>query len=331
MSRHSEVYGDLGRGLDGDPAPAAGRGGARFLKRAHALDERASGRIEEKTLRWVDPRRCVMWAGHNRDYGLLTEERCRDLIDGIRAQGRQEFPAVVRPHTADPTKHYEVVCGARRHFAVSWLRDNGYKQFLYLVEVRDLSDEEAFRLADVENREREDISDLERARDYARALAEYYGGEQKRMAERLDVSPAWLSRYLALAKLPGEIVGAYADLADLRERHARALAPLMRADAGREAVLRAASALAEEQASRRAEGLAPLDGTAVMGRLTTAAKGQAARRRKPAREVFARGGGAGVTVERRRDRTVIELPRAATAAEARRWLAAFLDAEYGQG
>jgi ParB family chromosome partitioning protein len=39
------------------------------------------------------------------------------------------------------------------------LQANNYLQFKYLVEVRDLTDEEAFRLADIGNREREDISD----------------------------------------------------------------------------------------------------------------------------------------------------------------------------
>ena len=34
-----------------------------------------------------------------------------------------------------------------------------------------MSDEEAFRLADIENREREDISDYERAIDYGDAIA----------------------------------------------------------------------------------------------------------------------------------------------------------------
>ena len=37
-----------------------------------------------------------MWAGHNRAYDLLTPENCADLIEGMKAQGQQEFPAIVR-------------------------------------------------------------------------------------------------------------------------------------------------------------------------------------------------------------------------------------------
>ena len=239
--RHDAVYDEILSGLpDG-----AGEGDApRFLKRSAALAEQASGERQEKVLRLVDPALCRMWERHNRDYELLTEANCRDLIDGILAQGRQEFPAIVRRLSETESHRYEVVCGARRHFAVSWLRANNYPQFKYLVEERDLTDEEAFRLADIENRDREDISDYERARDYAQAVELYYEGRQKRMAERLEVSEGWLSRYLQLAKLPDEVVAAFASIRDLREIHARTLKPLLAAPESREAVLIEARALA---------------------------------------------------------------------------------------
>ena len=153
--RHDAIFDDVLKGLDGTPE-ATDRAGARFLRRTNALAETASR--EEKTLLWVDPEDCVMWEGHNRAYRLLTEENCRDLIDSMRAQGRQEFPAIVRKRAEGAP--YEVICGARRHFAVTWLRANNYPQFRYLIEVRDLTDEEAFRLADLENRDRADLSDF---------------------------------------------------------------------------------------------------------------------------------------------------------------------------
>ncbi|UWQ21507.1 ParB/RepB/Spo0J family partition protein [Jannaschia sp. W003] len=242
--RHDAVFDDVLSGLGDSPAKE-GRGGARFLARSTRVGERLSGEIEEKTLRWVDPAQCRMWARHNRAYELLTEDNCRDLIDGIKSQGRQEFPAVVRA-TGDDAVPYEVVCGARRHFAVSWLRAHNFPQMRYLVEVRDLTDEEAFRLADIENRDREDISDYERARDYAEALRLYYGGRQRDMAQRLEVSDAWLSRYLQLAKLPDEIVAAFGSIRDVREAHARSLKPHLGRGPEREAILAEARAIAAE-------------------------------------------------------------------------------------
>jgi ParB family chromosome partitioning protein len=203
--RHNAIFDDV---LKDMPAPATSdRGGARFLKRTNALSE--TGEREEKVLRWVDPASCMMWSRHNRAYDLLTEENCRELIDSLRSQGQQEFPAIVRRLPVGQGPEYEVICGARRHFAISWLRANNYPQFRYLIEVRDLTDEEAFRLADIENRDRADLSDYERARDYLQALGAYYGGKQKTMAARLEVSEAWLSRYLHLARLPKAIVNVW--------------------------------------------------------------------------------------------------------------------------
>ena len=139
--KHDAIFDDVLSGLD-SPGPSAERAGARFLKRSTAIGERMSGERQEKTLHLVDPARCRMWERHNRDYALLTEENCRDLIDGIKAQGQQEFPAIVRRLPEGQGAEFEVICGARRHFAVSWLRANNYPQFRYLVEVRDLTDEE---------------------------------------------------------------------------------------------------------------------------------------------------------------------------------------------
>ena len=267
--KHDAIFDDVLSGLD-DPAPREPTG-ARFLKRSTSIGERMSGERQEKTLHLVDPARCRMWARHNRDYALLTEENCRDLIDGIKAQGQQEFPAIVRRLEGE-AHDFEVICGARRHFAVSWLRANNYPQFRYLVEVRDLTDEEAFRLADIENRDREDISDYERAIDYAEAIRLYYGGSQKAMAERLEVSPPWLSRYLVLAKMPEEIVTAFASRRDIRERHARALKPLLGNPEQSSAVLEEAKFLTTSQGrAARGQG-AYMDAAEVFKRLVAAGK-----------------------------------------------------------
>ena len=247
--KHDAIFDDVLSDLDAPSQPQA-REQARFLKRSTTISDRLSGELEEKTLRWIDPSECRMWERHNRDYALLNEENCRDLIDGIKAQGRQEFAAVVRP-IDDPDYKFEVICGARRHFAISWLRANNYTQFKYLIEPRDMSDEEAFRLADIENREREDISDYERAIDYADAIARYYGGKQKAMAERLEVSQPWLSRYLALAALPAEIVDAFPTIRDLKERHARDLKPLLSRPATADLVRAQAVRLGAQQQSAR--------------------------------------------------------------------------------
>ena len=265
--RHDAIFNDVLKDLSAPAAPD--RGGARFLKRQNALSD--TGEREEKVLRWVDPASCVMWARHNRAYELLSEENCRDLIDSIRAQGQQEFPAIVRRLPAGQGAEYEVICGARRHFAISWLRANNYPQFRYLIEVRDLTDEEAFRLADIENRDRADLSDYERARDYLSALDLYYGGKQKSMAARLEVSEAWLSRYLYLARLPPVIVEAWPQITEIKELHARSVRPLLN-DAEDKVLAEAKAIAAEQDRARKGQGgYVPVP--KVLARLKAAAYG----------------------------------------------------------
>ncbi|MBY0136080.1 ParB/RepB/Spo0J family partition protein [Paracoccus yeei] len=265
--RHDAIFNDVLKDLSAPAAPD--RGGARFLKRQNALS--GTGEREEKVLRWVDPASCVMWARHNRAYELLSEENCRDLIDSIRAQGQQEFPAIVRRLPAGQGAEYEVICGARRHFAISWLRANNYPQFRYLIEVRDLTDEEAFRLADIENRDRADLSDYERARDYLSALDLYYGGKQKSMAARLEVSEAWLSRYLYLARLPSIIVEAWPQITEIKELHARSVRPLLN-DAEDKVLAEAKAVAAEQDRARKGQGgYVPVP--KVLARLKAAAYG----------------------------------------------------------
>jgi ParB family chromosome partitioning protein len=71
---------------------------------------------------------------------------------------------VVRSVKDDSGFKYEVVFGTRRHWAVSWQK-NKYPCFMYLIQVRDMTDEKCFLYSDLEKRDRDDISDYERAID----------------------------------------------------------------------------------------------------------------------------------------------------------------------
>lgn len=238
--------------------------------RNNRLAELASGAVVNSPQELVDPARCRIWERHNRDYAALSRDRCEDLIESILAQGRQEVPAIVRRVASDPDHDFEVICGARRHWSVAWLRANNHPEIRYLVEIRDLTDEQAFRVSDLENRAREDLSDVERARDYLRALDLYYGGRQKDMARRLNQSEAWLSRYLDLARLPEELVGAFADPFELRISHIGALKPLLKPEQTRAAVLEAALRL--RRAREEGRGDVPLAPPDVIRALTAAAQ-----------------------------------------------------------
>ena len=256
--------------------PTAERGAPateRLSTRLTGLARVTAGDIKEKTLKLVDPARCRMWERHNRRYDLLNESVCGDLLESLRSQGEQEFPAIVRRVEDDPAYDFEVICGARRHWAVSYLKNVEHRDIRYLVEERELTDEQAFRLADVENRSRKDISDYERAMDYRHAVETFYGGTAQRMAERLEVPKAWLSRFLDLAKLPTDVVEAFGDVRQLRENHAREIKPLLADGASRPRVMAEAKRLAVQQTEMIAKGQGPLDAPKVMVLLKRAAAG----------------------------------------------------------
>lgn len=253
MSRKNSGFAaDLAAGIDLNAEAAPRRSGLAsnvLTGRSNRIAQLASGAVVTRTHELVDPARCRMWDGHNRDYALLNAERCEDLIESIKAQGRQEIPAIVRRVSGDPACDFEVICGARRHWAISWLRAHNYPDFKFLVDVREMGDEEAFRIADIENRARDDLSDFERAHDYLRALHAYYDGRQKTMAERIKVSESWLTRYLDLARLPAEVMAAFREPQALTIRNVIALKPFLKAEDTRALLFQKAAALASAQAA----------------------------------------------------------------------------------
>jgi ParB family transcriptional regulator, chromosome partitioning protein len=293
MARGNKGFADLvaGGGDNGRPASARLPPRTGILGgRENRLAELASGGVVTRVQELVDPARCRIWEGHNRNYAGLSEQNCADLIESFRAQGRQEVAAIVRRVQGSGGHDFEVICGARRHWTVTWLRSHDHPDFRFLIEPRELTDEEAFRLADLENRHRKDLSDYERATDYARAIEKYYGGSQQRMVERLEVSKSWLSRYLELARLPSEVVAAFGSPHVIGISHAAVVAPKLRVPKSRERVIAAAGDLAAEQLKLIEKGEPAISAASVVRRLV--ATGSRATARTKQMEVVANDSGA---------------------------------------
>jgi ParB family chromosome partitioning protein len=248
------------------PAPTRARSGSTLLGRESALARVASGEVRQVTQLLLDPARVRVWPGNARNYAALSEDGCRELIDSIVAEGGQKVPAVVR-RVDGGTHDYEVVAGTRRHWAVSWLRAHDYPDTMFLAQVAVLDDEAAFRLADLENRARADVTDLERARNYLGALAQHYDGHQTRMAERLRVSKGWLSKMIKVAAIPDEVVAAFPSPADLRLKSSYPLAQALDVPGTAGLILDEARILAREQATRAATNEPPLPAADVLRRL----------------------------------------------------------------
>jgi ParB family chromosome partitioning protein len=223
-------------------------------RRIDIQNKMGSGKREKRLTYRIDPATCMIREDHDRNYNNLNEKNCRELIDGIKMHG-QETPAIVRQLDNNEKFQYELVCGARRHWVANYLKTD------FIVEVRDLSEEEVFIISDEENRNRQDISDYERAIKYKKALGGLYQS-QVQMSERMGVSKDWLSRYLDLASMDQDIIKAYSDLSEIKVRHARELKSLMKEPAQAELILAAAKGMHEN----------PQKGAIVMAALKSAAK-----------------------------------------------------------
>ncbi|MDA7787734.1 ParB/RepB/Spo0J family partition protein [Sphingomonadaceae bacterium] len=241
--------------------------GTTLLGRESALARVASGEVRQVTQLLLDPAKVRPWAGNARSYEHLSYENCRDLIDAILAEGGQKVPAVVRRISDDSAYDYEVIAGTRRHWSISWLRANSYPDMRFLAQVGDFDDEAAFRLADIENRARKDVSDLERAQNYAAALADHYGGHQGRMAERLKLSQGWLSKMLKVAALPQAIIDAFASPADVQMKPAYPLAQAVLSAGDPAPFVKRAKELAKEQKKRRRDERPALPASDVIASL----------------------------------------------------------------
>lgn len=228
MAKGNRGFGSsLTEGLDdeidvGSPAPSE----SIMASRSQSLARIAAGKVVTDRTEWVDPSRCRPWRLHNRDLDHLNEESCRDLIDAFLSAKKQRIPAIVRRLKDDPDYDFEIIAGVRRWWTVRWLREHHHPEYEYLVTIQNVSDEEAFRVSDIENRSRKDISDWERAKEYSRALEEFYDSNQSEMAEHLKISRSWLSRLLDVARLPTEIVNAFPDTHGITVRIARDIKPL---------------------------------------------------------------------------------------------------------
>ena len=269
---------------EGETAPAE----SIMASRSEALNRLASGKVVTDRTEFVDPVRCRPWRLHNRDLDHLSEESCRDLIDAFLSAKKQRIPAIVRRLRDDAEYDYEIIAGVRRWWTVQWLREHNHPEFDYLVTIQQLTDEEAFRVSDVENRSRKDITDWERAHEYEAALAEFYEGSLTKMAEHLNISKSWLSRMLNVARLPEELVVAFADRHDITVRIARDIKPL----ANEARSLSAMQNETETILAERSSGSEPLSGPETAKRLIKATSAPAKPKAKVQTETVATKSGA---------------------------------------
>ena len=174
---------------------------------------------------------------------VFDEEALEELADSVRHDGVLQ-PLLVRKKG----KGYEIVAGERRYQAA---RRAGLTEVP--VVIRDVSDDEVFRLALIENLQREDLNPIEAAEGY-RLLIERDGLTQEQLGNVLSKSRSAVANTLRLLDLPDEVQECMVD-GRLTAGHARAILAVP-SEEGR--IRLANKVIAENLTVRQTEQLAPL-------------------------------------------------------------------------
>ena len=173
----------------------------------------------------------------------FNEQELNELSDSIKQNGVLQ-PLLVRK----VGNYYEIVAGERRYQASKLA---GLKEVP--VVVREISDEDVFKLALIENLQRSDLTPIEEARGYKQLIKEK-DLTQEELSKILSKSRSAITNTLRLLDLPEVVQGFVAD-GLLTAGHARAILAVP-SDEGR---VRLAQKVIDERLSvRQTETLAPL-------------------------------------------------------------------------
>lgn len=170
-------------------------------------------------------------------------EELDELADSIRQNGILQ-PLLVRKRDS----FYEIVAGERRYQAAKAV---GLEEVPVII--RDISDEDVFKLALIENLQRSDLTPLEEARGY-RQLIKEKGLTQEELARALSKSRSAITNTLRLLDLPDEVQKLVED-GNLTAGHARAILAVP-SEEGR--IKLAERVVREHLSVRQTESLAPL-------------------------------------------------------------------------
>jgi ParB family chromosome partitioning protein len=134
-----------------------------------------------------------------------------ELVESVKELGVLE-PLIVR---FLKTGFYEIVAGERRFRAAEHLKLTSVP-----CVIRPLTDEQAYEVQLIENIQRKDLSDMEKARmlDY---MIKNFHCTQDQLAKKLAKTQDWISRHLSLLRLSGIMPRGIMETGEITERQDR--------------------------------------------------------------------------------------------------------------
>lgn len=141
----------------------------------------------------VDPSICIPWKYHDRDDLWLSPSKSKDIIDSI-AQHGQKIPAIVRK-TDDAKYTYEIIAGKRRWYACKHL---GIELKIRIINA---DDQMSAIIMHLENKDRKDISEIERAISYANQINAGLFKSQNELCKAYNLKKSNLSKLITASKI----------------------------------------------------------------------------------------------------------------------------------
>lgn len=162
----------------------------------------------------------------NRHTLNFASDEFKQLVVEIKNAGGNIQPVKVRP-LSQPRDgaHFELVFGHRRHAACLELG------LPVLALVDNVDDQVMFVEMDRENRSRLDLSPWEQGVMYKRGLSMKLFSNLRQMADEIGVHYSLISKAVALADIPQEIVDAFPSPMALQYRWTKPIADALKADA----------------------------------------------------------------------------------------------------
>jgi len=147
---------------------------------------------------------------------VFDDDALNELANSIRENGVIQ-PILVRPHRLGGEKErYEIVAGERR-----WRAAQRAQLHEIPVIIREMDDSTAYRIALIENLQRQDLNPLEEARGYRR-LMEDYSHAADDVGKAVGKSRSHVANMTRLLNLPAS-VQAMVSKGEISAGHARAL------------------------------------------------------------------------------------------------------------
>ena len=162
--------------------------------------------------KYIDPKLIVRSKWANRHELSFVGQEFDDLKSDIGEQGGNVQPIKVR-RLKDSSGKFEIIFGHRRHRACLEL---GIDVLATIAE--DLDDKHLFIEMDRENRQRKDLRPYEVGCMYALALDEGLFPSARKLAEEVGIDQSQLTKALALARLPADVLLAFISPLDLQYR-----------------------------------------------------------------------------------------------------------------